>query len=116
VAEQFFVYVLRSDTTGRRYVGSCQDLQDRLRRHNAGESKSTCHGVPWTVIHQEAFASRVEAVQRDRYFKSGRGRDELDRIESIQVEPFLSIAEIESLRQQNRTGKPLEEILGRLGF
>ena len=38
------------------------------------------------------------------------------RIEDLQLKPLLSIAETEALRQQNRTGKPLEEILGRLGL
>jgi GIY-YIG catalytic domain len=36
----FSVYVLRSSKTGRRYVGSCAHLSDRLRRHNAGESRA----------------------------------------------------------------------------
>lgn len=34
----------------------------------------------------------------------------------LQFEPPLSIEETEKLRQKNRTGKPLEEILGRLGL
>jgi putative endonuclease len=76
----FCVYVLRSGATGRRYVGSCQDRDDRLRRHNAGESKATRHGIPWTLVHSEAFSSREEAVRRERYFKTGRGRDELDKL------------------------------------
>ena len=38
------------------------------------------------------------------------------RIEDLQLEPPLSIAETEELRKKNRTGKPLEEILGRLGL
>jgi putative endonuclease len=80
VAEAFFLYVLRSMRTGRRYVGSCHDLEDRLRRHLAGESKSTKHGGPWALVHSEQFASRSEAVRRERYFKTGRGREELDRI------------------------------------
>jgi len=42
----FYVYVLGSSKTGRRYVGSCEDLSDRLRRHNAGHSKATRHGIP----------------------------------------------------------------------
>jgi hypothetical protein len=33
----------------------------------------------------------------------------------LQLEPPLSIAQTEELRK-NRTGKPLEEILGRLGY
>jgi hypothetical protein len=38
------------------------------------------------------------------------------RLEDLQLDPPLSIAETEQLRQKNRTGKPLEEILGRLGL
>jgi len=38
------------------------------------------------------------------------------RFEDLQLEPPLSIAETEELRKKNRTGKPLEEILGRLGY
>jgi hypothetical protein len=37
------------------------------------------------------------------------------QIEDLQLEPPLSIEETEALRK-NKTGKPLEEILGRLGL
>jgi putative endonuclease len=72
--------VLRSENIGRRYVGSCANLEDRLYRHNAGQSKATKAGIPWTLVYQEEFASRSEASQRERYFKTGKGRDELDRM------------------------------------
>ena len=74
----FYSYVLRSQKTGRRYVGSCEDREQRLRRHDAGDTKATRHGVPWSSIHSEAFPSRREAAARERYYKTGRGRDELD--------------------------------------
>lgn len=38
------------------------------------------------------------------------------RIEDLQLEPPLSIADTEAIRQQNLGGRPLEEILSRLGF
>ena len=66
--------------TGRRYIGSCEDLPERICRHNAGESKATKHGVPWVLVHGESFATRSEAAQRERYYKTGRGRDELDKL------------------------------------
>jgi putative endonuclease len=78
----YFVYVLRSEKTNCRYIRSCQDLDDRFSRHNNGESKATKHGVPWRLIYHESCASRSEAIRRERYFKTGKGRDELDRIES----------------------------------
>ena len=75
----FHVYVLKSQKTGRRYVGSCENLETRVRRHNLGHSKATRHGVPWTLVYSETFSNRADAARRERYYKSGRGRDELDR-------------------------------------
>ena len=74
----FYLYVLRSEKTDRRYVGSCQDVRERLRRHNASHSKSTRYGVPWRLIYTEEYLTRSQAVQRERYYKTGKGRDELD--------------------------------------
>jgi putative endonuclease len=74
----FFCYVLRSQKTGRRYVGSCEDREERLRRHNAGESKATKHGMPWLMVHSEAFPTRRAAIAKERYYKTGRGRDDLN--------------------------------------
>ena len=77
---KFYVYVLRSNKTGRRYVGSCEDIDERIRRHNAGHSKATRHAVPWILIHSESFTTRVAAVQKELYYKTGRGRDELAKL------------------------------------
>ena len=76
----FYCYVLRSQRTGRRYVGSCEDIVDRLYRHNDGQSKATKHGTPWILLHTEAFATRADATRRERYYKTGRGRDELENL------------------------------------
>ena len=58
----FHLYVLRSTKTGRRYVGSCENIEDRVRQHNAGHSKATRHGVPLTVLHTDQFRTRTEAL------------------------------------------------------
>ena len=76
----YFVYVLESEKTGRRYTGSTGDLEDRLYRHNSGQSKATKHGVPWRLIYSEEFETRPQAVQREMYFKTGVGREELERL------------------------------------
>ena len=76
----FYVYVLKSQKTGRTYVGSCEDLRDRLRRHNAAECKATKHGIPWVVVHSEGFSTRSEAMAKERYFKTGVGREEFERL------------------------------------
>lgn len=73
----FTVYVLRSAKTGRFYTGSTSNVSLRLSRHEQGLSPSTKHGRPWELVHQEEFITRSEAVRRERYLKTGRGREEL---------------------------------------
>jgi len=73
----FYCYVLRSEKTGRRYVGSCENLADRIRRHKLANRRPTKHGLPWPLIQSEAFATRTEAAQREQYYKTGRGIDKL---------------------------------------
>jgi putative endonuclease len=61
------------------YVGQTNDLAGRLRQHNApGTNRSlyTKRGVgPWDIAHAEEFASRKEAMARERFLKSGQGRE-----------------------------------------
>ena len=59
----------------------------RLRRHNAGVVSATKNGTPWILVLSEAFLRRSEAIMRERYFKTGRGRDEVDGIDSRPVTP-----------------------------
>lgn len=69
----YHVYVLQS-REGHRYIGSTGDLEQRLADHNRGRNHSTKHGSGWQLIHRETFATRGEAVKRERWLKTGAGR------------------------------------------
>ncbi len=58
----FYVYILLSEKTGKFYIGSTGDLEDRLFRHNSGWSKSTKSGRPWQLVYSETFSTRSEAM------------------------------------------------------
>jgi putative endonuclease len=53
-----------------------------MGRHNSGKVRATKHGSPWKLLHSETFSTRSEAVRRERYYKTGRGRDALDQLET----------------------------------
>ena len=76
----YSVYVLRSTKTGRLYTGFTSDLGRRLVQHDVGITKSTRNRGPWELVHEEQFATRGEAMRRERYLKAGQGREELKRI------------------------------------
>lgn len=75
----FYVYVLKN-IDGDIYIGQTNDLDDRLKRHNSGFSKSTKFGVPWSVVYHEVFNNRSEAVCREKELKGGKGREWLRSI------------------------------------
>ncbi|HDO25777.1 MAG TPA: GIY-YIG nuclease family protein [Nitrospirae bacterium] len=73
----YFVYVLKSLSSGRSYIGSTNNLQNRLLRHNNNESKATKGKGPWELLYHEQYQTRSDAVKRERFFKSVEGRIEL---------------------------------------
>ena len=66
----FILYILQSSKSSKLYIGQTQNLEDRLARHNKGFSKSTKFGVPWEIIYIEEFATRSEAIKREKYLKN----------------------------------------------
>ena len=72
---EYFVYVLESEIDGRLYKGQTSDVEKRLTEHNSGKTKSTKGYKPWKLVYFEKFETRDEAVLREKFFKTGSGRE-----------------------------------------
>jgi putative endonuclease len=77
----YYVYVLKSVSTNIRYVGQTSDLNKRISAHISGDSRYTKNRGPWVLAHKESFATRSEAIIRERYLKTGKGREFLNNLE-----------------------------------
>ena len=73
----YYVYVLKSESTGSSYVGHTSNMERRLIEHNNGKSLSTRRKGPWKFVYQEEYKTRSEAATKEKYFKSVEGRIEL---------------------------------------
>ena len=71
----FTVYLLQSASNGKHCVGQTKDLEPRLLGHQVGLAKYTRNRGPWSLIYQEQCASRSEAMGKERFLKSGQGRE-----------------------------------------
>ena len=71
----FIVYVIRSKVDGRFYVGMTENIENRLSQHNNGMTFSTKGYRPWNLFFFEEFSTRVEARSREKYLKSGVGKE-----------------------------------------
>ncbi len=71
----YYVYFLRSKIKfDQLYVGYSEDLKARFERHNAGQVQSTKPYLPWSLIYYEAFVNKKDAMAREKYLKTTKGR------------------------------------------
>jgi putative endonuclease len=71
----FTVYAIQSEVDKRIYVGFSKDVNNRLKEHNSKKTKSTKGFIPWKLIYQEQINTRIEARKREKYLKSGVGKE-----------------------------------------
>ena len=65
----YFVYIIWSEKLKRFYVGSTQDVENRLKEHNCGEGSFTSKGIPWQMIWNTELKDRSEAVGLENKIK-----------------------------------------------
>jgi len=71
----FYVCILQSETKdGGFYVGFTEDLQSRLKKHNAGKVPHTAKLRPWRIKTATAFTEQERAIDFERYLKSPSDR------------------------------------------
>ncbi len=51
------------------------DLERRIAEHNNGENKSTKAYRPFKLIYSETFPDRISARAKEKYLKSGIGKE-----------------------------------------
>jgi putative endonuclease len=69
----YYTYILRSQKDEKYYYGSTNNIENRLKKHNKGDVKSTKSRRPLEVIYSECFDSRAEAWRREYFFKTIEG-------------------------------------------
>ncbi len=54
-----------------------ENIERRFKEHQNGNVKSTRRRRPFELIYKEAFITKKEAETRERFFKTGKGREYL---------------------------------------
>lgn len=72
----YYTYIIKSDNSDAFYTGISDNPLRRLLEHNRGQVETTKSKRPWSVVYTEAFTSRSRARVREKFLKSGAGREE----------------------------------------
>lgn len=71
----YYVYALKSRKRNYIYVGMTNDIDRRVKQHEDGKSRTTKPYRPFILIWKQEYATRPEAREREKYLKSGTGKE-----------------------------------------
>ena len=70
----YTVYVIQ-DKIGRKYTGYTGNMIKRLWEHNNKITVSTRKGSGWKIAYFEKLEDKKDAIKREKFLKTGKGRD-----------------------------------------
>jgi putative endonuclease len=73
----FYVYAISSIEKNYIYVGLTSNFEERLKRHNGLKERTTKFYAPFKLIYLEEVITRIDARVREKYWKSGVGKEKL---------------------------------------
>ncbi len=75
----YYVYILKSLSSKKLYIGSTEDLKKRLIDHNRGKTTSTKPHRPWELVYYEAHQTKRLARKAEILYKTGQGRKQIKK-------------------------------------
>lgn len=74
-------YILYSKSLDKYYIGhSCEDIQDRLRKHLSNHKGFTAKTKDWIIVYSERFHSKSDAYQRELEIKSWKSTSKIQNL------------------------------------
>ena len=73
------MYILKSKRYQWFYLGLTNDLRKRFTLHNKEKVESTRKFKPFIVVYYEAHNNKYDAAQREKFLKTGWGKNWIKR-------------------------------------
>ena len=75
----YFVYALFYKSGNRIYVGMTKNVKKRIQYHKRGKTRSTKNRSEFFIRIIEKCADRIAAREKEKYWKSGCGKERLKK-------------------------------------
>ena len=79
IIKMYYTYILKSINYDKLYIGSTENLRQRLGDHNSSKSNFTKSFMPWKLVYYEAHISKTFAIKAENFYKTGQGRRQIKR-------------------------------------
>ena len=78
-----YCYILYSEKLDKYYIGSTDNLEGRLQRHNTSNHGFTSTGKPWEIKYFESFEDKSLALKREVQLKNWKNRKALEELIAV---------------------------------
>ena len=76
----YFVYIIYSAIKDKYYIGSCEDIEKRLIKHNTNHASFTGKTGDWTVKWVEEHPNKIDALKREKQIKAWKSRKMIEKL------------------------------------
>jgi putative endonuclease len=77
---QYFVYILYSPSLGSHYIGSCQEIEIRLKKHLCNHQGFTSKAKDWQLAYHESYPEKSGALKRERQLKRWKSKRRIEQL------------------------------------
>ncbi len=78
--EPHYTYILQSDKDHSYYIGSSNNPENRLIKHNKPHKGYTARKQPWKLVYTEEFDTKTEALKRENFLKAQKSKEFIERL------------------------------------
>ena len=75
-----FVYILKSLSAAKYYVGSSENPNRRSEFHNTIEKGFTSRYRPWEIVFTQEFSSKSEVLRVEKKIKNWKSRKMIEKL------------------------------------
>jgi putative endonuclease len=75
-----FVYILFSPSKNQYYIGTTQDIDGRIRRHNSNHKGFTGSASDWRLCWQKDFVDKTSALAFEKKVKGWKSRIMIEKL------------------------------------
>jgi putative endonuclease len=76
----YFTYILYSTIKGKYYIGSCENVEKRLVKHNTNHSGFTGKTGDWVIKWTEEHPNKANALKRESQIKAWKSRKMIEKL------------------------------------
>ena len=76
----YYLSTIQSEKDESFYIGTTQNLEARILRHNQGRSSYTKAKRPWKLVYYEEYPDRSSAMKREYAIKRRKSKDYIAKL------------------------------------